>query len=367
VWVGKRSELPRKYKSAKKINAKGRMVLPGLVDSHTHLVFAGDRSREFEMRLAGQSYQDIAKSGGGIVRTMGATRKASESELLETARERLQVFLKQGVTTVEIKTGYGLDFESEKKCLKVIDRLRREGPPTVMATLLAAHAIPPEFQGRKHEYTKIVATDWLPKLKKYCDFVDMFIDDGYFDIADAEVLLSQAQKLKIPIKLHADELKLTGGTDMACKFKALSADHLLQITQREIDLLSRSEVTATLLPTTAFFLKTTHGPARRLLSGGARVALASDFNPGTSPTQDISVVAAFGALQMGMRTEEVIAAITLNGAYALVLEKQKGALLPGYDADFIMMESESVARLFYEFGQVHRHLSVFCRGKFHGT
>jgi imidazolonepropionase len=361
-WIGRQNELPANFKKFKMINARGRMVLPGFVDSHTHLVFAGDRSQEFEMRLAGKTYQEIAAAGGGIVRSMKATREANADDLFKVSLSRVKEFLSQGVTTIEIKTGYGLSFEAEKKCLDVIAKLKAQSPATILSTFLAAHAVPPEYKGRKEDYVKDIAGDWLPKLKKQIDFVDMFIDEGYFDVHDADVLLNEAQKLKLAIKLHADELKLTGGSETAIIYKALSADHLLQITSEQIEALAHSEITATLLPTTAFFLKTNYAPARELLDRGARVALATDFNPGTSPTQDVSLVGLLAALKMKMRTEEIIVGLTLNGAYALGLQNLKGALVKGFDADFMLIEAESPAKLFYEFGRGWRPTTVFCRG-----
>jgi imidazolonepropionase len=364
MWVGPRSELPAKFKKTKKINARGQIVMPGLIDSHTHLIFAGDRSREFEMRLAGSTYQEIAASGGGIVNTMDATRKASKADLLKISLKRADLFLKQGVTTFEVKTGYGLDYESELKCLSVIGDLKKKSNATVLSTFLGAHAVPPEFKGRKSEYVKTLAFEWLPRLKGKFDFVDIFVDAGYFERADGEILLSEAVKHGLRVKLHADELELTGGTDLAVRFKALSADHLLKIGEAEILKLAGSEVTATLLPTTAFFLKTEFAPARRLLDTGVRVALATDFNPGTSPTQDVSLVSILAALEMEMRTEEIVAGLTLNGAYALGLENKKGALLPGYDADLVMFQASSLAQLFYEFGHRQPSLKVFANGRF---
>lgn len=363
LWSGPRQSIPLRFKKEKKISAQGKMVMPGFVDSHTHLVFAGDRSLEFEMRLEGKSYSEIAQQGGGIVKTVEATRKISESALLKISEERVERFLFQGVTTLEIKTGYGLNFDTEKKLLNIISRLKKKSPVTILSTFLGAHAIPLEFKGRKEKYVSEVAEKWLPVLKNHTDFVDIFLDEGYFDIEDAKVLFQKANGLGLKTKIHADELALTGGSETAVKFGSFSADHLLKISDREIKLLAKSETTATLLPTTAFFLKTNYAPARKLLDNGARVALATDFNPGTSPTQDISLVGALAALQMGMRTEEIIVGLTLNGAYALNLEKQKGALLPDYDADFLLFDAESPSKIFYEFGKGTFSPDVFCSGK----
>ncbi len=362
-WVGPQSELPKKFRDQKSISASGGLVTPGFVDSHTHLVFDGDRSLDFENRLSGMSYSEIAAQGGGILTSMRATRAATFDSLLKRSMERLKTSLSQGVTTIEIKTGYGLDFESEKKSLDIISALKKRSPGTVMSTFLAAHALPPEFKNRREEYITEITEKWLPRLKSKIDFVDIFLDYGYFEKADAEKLFSKAKKLKLPVRIHADEIELSGGTEMAAKFGALSADHLLKIGPNEIRVLANSEVTATLVPTTAFFLKSNQAPARALLDAGARVALATDFNPGTSPSQDISLVGLFVALELNMRPEEILTGLSLNGAFALGLQSRKGALLPGHDADFVIHQSDSISRFFYQFGQRKLDVQVFAGGK----
>lgn len=362
VWTGPSSPPASKKKKIKRVNAQGGTVIPGFVDSHTHLVFDGDRSEDFEKRLQGWSYQKIAEAGGGILTTMNATREASFGRLLKLARARIKNAKNQGVTTMEIKTGYGLSFDSEKKLLEVISELKKVSGLKIKSTFLAAHAVPPEFAGRRKDYIEEICLSWLPKLKKHIDFVDVFLDQGFFDREDAVKLFETARKLKIPTRIHADEIALTGGADVAVKYQSLSADHLLKISDKEIKALAESEVTATLLPTTAFFLQEPYAPARKLLDCGARVALASDLNPGTSPTQDISLVGLLAALELKMRPEEILAALTLSGAFALGLEKSKGALLPGYDADFILTPFKSPTGLFYQFGQRPIDAEVFIGG-----
>ncbi len=372
LWVGKKSEASRQLKKMKiplskisRHDAHGGTVIPGFVDSHTHLVFAGDRSLDFERRLQGWTYQQIAAEGGGILTTMKATRKAKYSELLSLAMARVENAKRQGITTMEIKTGYGLDFKSEKKLLDVISELKKKSGLTVKATFLAAHALPPEFKDRHSDYIQEIALKWLPKLKTQIDFVDIFLDQGYFNKQNAKELLTEAAKFGLGIKIHADEIALTGGAETAVQSQALSADHLLKITSNEIAALSASEVTATLLPTTALFLGEAFAPARALLDGGARVALATDFNPGTSPAQDVSLTALLAALQLKMRPEEILVALTLNGAYALGLEKSKGALVPGHDADFVILPSQSVTGFFYNFGKMTSgRLEVCIYGRF---
>ncbi|MCC6277270.1 MAG: imidazolonepropionase, partial [Oligoflexia bacterium] len=362
-WVGKRTELPSTFKKAKRVNLDGRLVLPGFVDSHTHLVFAGDRSSDLEKRLNGASYQEIAAQGGGILRTVTETRKASPKTLDGLARERIAHFLSQGVTTIEAKSGYGLDLKTEQKILACLNGAQKKQPATIVSTYLAAHDVPVEFKGNKKAYVDLVTGPWLEKVARLCHYADIFIDKGFFDVTDGELLAHGCQKLGLPLKVHADELELTGGTEFAVHHKALSADHLLKIGPKEITLLANSETTATLLPTTAFYLKTGYAPARDLLNSGARVCLASDFNPGTSPTQDISLVGVLAALYMEMATHEIITALTLNGAYALGLQNSKGALLPGFDCDFVAFESDSAAAVFYQFGQPQVPRLVATSGK----
>lgn len=365
LWAGPEAELPSKFRKQKAINARGGIVLPGFVDSHTHLVFSGDRSEEFQKRLAGQTYQQIAAAGGGILKTVRATRQTGQKDLLDVSLQRVENFLAQGVTTLEVKSGYGLDFETEHKILKTIESLSKKSKMTIHSTYMPLHALPPEYMGRKREYVETVIKDWLPKVKSLVSTVDIFIDEGYFDVTDAELLFKQAKKLGLNMKVHADELALTGGTRVAVKLGLLSADHLLRISKSEVELLAHSEVTATLLPTTAFFLNYPYAPARELLNGGARVALASDFNPGTSPSQDVSFVAVLSALKMGMTIEEIVVAMTLNGAYALGLESSKGVLTKGYDADFVIFEAETPAALVYNFGKPGVERKTFCSGKLH--
>lgn len=359
LWVGRGDDLPTKFKKAKRVNCHGALVMPGLVDSHTHLVFGGDRSQEFEMRLQGKSYSEIAASGGGILRTVQATRSQTLAELTKSSLLKLKSLRNQGVSTVEIKTGYALDFENERKCLKVIGDLKKKTSQTLCSTFLGAHAIPPEFKGRKSEYVDEVC-NWLPKIK--ADFVDMFVDEGYFDFDDGLKFFETAKKLGFNIKVHADELALSGGSRLAVEMKALSADHLLKVGDSEINLLAQSQTTATLLPTTAMFLKTDFAPARKLLAAGARVALASDYNPGTSPTLDLSLVALLATLGMDMRVDEVVAALTYNGACALDLQKHKGCLLPNYDADFLIAEADSPGFLAYHFGKPGLPVQLYCNG-----
>lgn len=370
AWTGPRDALPKKFLKLKKRKAQGHVIMPALVDPHTHLVFAGDRSHEFEMRLNGATYQEIADQGGGIQNTMRSTRAASKAELLRTAEERLKIFLKQGVTTIEIKSGYGLTLEDELKCLEVAKKLESSKHATIVKTFLSAHALPPEFKksgsvATDHDnYTHEVSEKWLPQAvkRKLVDQVDIFVDKGYFSVENAKVLFEQARKLKVPIKIHSDEFEALGATELASEMKALSADHLLAISESGIKTLSKSETTAVLLPTTALFLKADYAPARKLIDGGCRVALGTDFNPGSSPTQDISLVSILAATQLKMSIAEILVAHTVNAAFALGIENQKGSLAVGHDADFIELVSSSPAELIYNFGYRRGPHSVWHRG-----
>lgn len=330
------------------IDCRKRVVLPGLIESHTHTVFAGSRSDEFERRLQGESYQEIARSGGGILSTVQATRKCSASELLHLSQKRAQRFLSQGVTTLEVKSGYALNLDDEVKMLEVAEALRG---PKIVSTFLGAHAVSPEHQTAE-EYLQWMAQSVLPLVaqKKLASRVDIFVEKGYFNSAIAKPYLQAAQKLGYDVVVHADQLSLCGGTELAIELGAKSADHLLQISDVQVKQLANSNVTCGLLPAADLYMKSVYPQARALIDQGARVALASDFNPGSSPTQDISLVGLLARLEMKMSWPEVLCAYTLGAAYALGVEAQCGSLSPGKKADFIVLEDEA-QDLFYQAGQ----------------
>ncbi|MBO9667561.1 MAG: imidazolonepropionase [Bdellovibrio sp.] len=360
-WVGPTGKVPKALakKNVKEIDMKGKTVLPGFVECHTHLVFAGDRAAEFEMRNQGVSYQEIAAKGGGILSTMRHTRKASVKELAATGQDRLNHFISQGVTTVEVKSGYALNLKDELKVLQAVKDL--QGARTV-ATFLGAHALPPEYKTYE-SYLEFLADEVLPvvKKKKLARRVDVFIEKGFFSAEASERYLRKAQEMGFEILIHADQMSLSGGSDLAVKLGALSGDHLLQITDREIKALAKSEVTCVMLPTADLYTRTKYPPAKELIEAGARVALATDFNPGTSPTQDLNLVGLLSRLEMKMTLPQVIAGYTVGAAHALNLQKEVGSIEVGKSADILCIEQDWKC-LFYGVGERPKK-AVFSRGK----
>jgi imidazolonepropionase len=351
LWTGPTSELPRKHAGAKKTNLKGaRALIPGMVDCHTHLVFAGDRSDEFAARCGGATYQEIAKKGGGILSTVKATRAASAAELERLAVARVREAASYGVRTLELKSGYGLDTKTELKLLEVASKLKKKFPNlTLTSTFLGAHAFPPEKT--RAEYVRELLEEMLPEVarRKLADACDVFADEGYFTNIEARVILEKARKLGLKTKLHADELADTEGASLAAELGALSADHLLKISSHGIAALAAGDTVAVLLPGTAFYLNAAQAPARRLLDAGAAVALATDFNPGTCMCLSLPAVMTIAALQLGMTRAEIFAAVTYNGAKALGLEERKGTLEPGMDADFAVLPFARFEESYYRF------------------
>jgi imidazolonepropionase len=352
LWVGATDDLPRQYRrSAAHLDLGGRKALiPGLVDCHTHLVFDGDRSEEFARRCGGATYEEIAASGGGISTTVRSTRAASAARLLGLARARVREAMKYGVRTIELKSGYGLDQQTEFKQLEVARRLREQFPEIAFqSTYLGAHATPP---GRdRGDYVDEIVDKTLPELGrlKLADAVDVFIDRGYFTLAEGRRILERARSLGLGVKVHADELSNTESASLASELGAWSADHLLQISDRGIHSLARSGTTAVLLPGTAFYLKAAHAPARRLIDSGARVAIATDFNPGTCMTLNLPAVMTIAALYLGMTRAELFAAVTYNGACALGMQRHRGTLEPGLDAAFAVLPFRRFEEMYYRF------------------
>lgn len=353
-WVGREAKLSAKLikemtgsSSAKEINLKGRSVIPGFVESHTHLVFAGDRAEEFEWRNHGVSYQEIAARGGGIRSTMLATRKASPATLKALAQKRADAFTRQGVTTLEIKSGYGLSLEAERKCLKVAGELKG---PKIIRTFLGPHSLPPEFS-ETGPYLDYLVTKVLPVVarQRLAERVDIFIEKGFFTPQDAQKWFKAARAAGMDLVAHVDQLTAGGGAKLAAQAGALSVDHCIHVTKEEIEVLAKSQTTAVLLPTSDFYLKVAYPNARALIEKGVRVALATDFNPGTSPTQDLSFVGVLARLEMKMSQAEVLCAYTLGGAYALNCADQAGSIEPGKSCDLAVIDG-SWRDLFYQVG-----------------
>lgn len=352
-WVGETKNLPSKYKDLDAKDMSGHVLTPEIVDSHTHLVFGGDRSFEYSMRLNGADYQDIAKSGGGILATMKATLDKSFDELFNEACLRVERIASFGIGTIEIKSGYALTYEKEKELSLIIDKLKRKYAPKIQIhnTFMAAHAIPRSFKSGK-EYLEAVVTPLLKELssEKIIDSVDIFQEEGYFSIEETENLFEFAQKLNIPVRIHADEFNDNKGAILASKYNALSADHLLCTTQDGIEALSKSNTVATILPGTAFFLGKPLANARGFLDAGCKVALASDYNPGSCHCDNLLLIASISAKNLGFNIAELWSAITLNSAHSLGLKNQ-GAIIPGLSPRFSIFNCDSVDKITYTWGR----------------
>lgn len=338
---------------ARKIDARRYVVLPGFVDSHTHLAFPASRAAEYEQRIAGATYEQIARSGGGILSTVKNLRKATPKELEREAARWLQEFAAHGTTTVEAKSGYGLEGKSELKILEIYRRLNRRGPLEIVPTFLGAHTVPPQYRRRPAAYVDLVIEKMLPMVakKKLAEFCDVFVERGAFSVAQARKILSAARALGLEPRLHTEQLSRTGGTKLAVGMGAVSVDHLEQINGNDIRTLGKSETIATLLPGAVFHLgKDTYPPARKLIAAGAAVALATDFNPGTSPSVSMTMMLSLACNQMRMTPAEAITAATINGAHALKRGDRLGSLEPGKQADLCAFEVSDYREIPYYFG-----------------
>lgn len=334
------------------IDATGKAVLPGFVDSHTHLVFEGYRAEEFSWRLRGDSYMDILKRGGGIFNTVKATRAASKEDLMETGMQRLNSMLSFGVTTVEGKSGYGLDRNTEIKQLEVMKELDRHHPVDVVSTFLGAHALPEEYKGRADAYIDYIIDMVLPEIihRNLAEFCDVFCEKNVFSVQQSRRLLLNAKEKGLKIKIHADEIERLGGAELAAEVGAVSADHLLQASDKGILSMAKAGVVATLLPGTAFCLKEPYARGRYMVDNNCAVALATDFNPGSCYSESIPLILALATLYMNFSTEEAITAITINGAAALGRADTIGSLDAGKNGDVIILKYPSYHFLPYHVG-----------------
>ena len=350
-WVGAEADLPRGLAVETEHDLQGCLVTPGLVDCHTHLVYGGDRAREFELRLRGATYEEIARAGGGIRSTVAATRAAGDAELFGTARRRAQALMAEGVTTLEIKSGYGLSLEHEARMLRVARRLGAELPLTVRTTCLAAHALPPEFDGRADDYVEAVCA-WLPQLhaEGLLDAVDAFCDGIGFTPAQTRRVFEAAQALGLPVKLHAEQLSDQGGALLAAGFGALSCDHLEYLGDAGVEAMARAGTVAVLLPGAFYFLRETRPPpVEKLRVAGVPMAVATDHNPGSSPTLSPLLMLNMACTLFHLTPEEALRAMTANGARALGLA-DRGRLAAGLRADFVAWDLEHPTELAYRFG-----------------
>lgn len=353
IWVGPDSDLPDDYKNFDFVDATGKTCVPEIVDSHTHVVFGGDRAREYSMRLNGASYEEIALAGGGILNSMKGTNALSRSELLKLAQQRIKTIRSYGVGTIEVKSGYGLNFEKEYEISRIIHDLKNIVRPDVQIinTFMAAHAVPKEYSS-SYEYMKEVVLPLLDRLgeEQILDCVDIFHEQNYFSEEDVISLFERAKRLNIPVKMHADEFNDNKGAILATRYKALSADHLLATGADGIEALKNSDTVATLLPGTGLFLGKNQANGRAFLDAGVKVAIASDYNPGSCHCDNLVMIASLAAPIYKMNMAELWCAITFNAACALGLKNQ-GALVPGLKPRFSVFNTDSIDRITYNWGK----------------
>ncbi len=355
-WLGRMEELSiNSLKDADVLDCLNKVVMPGFVDSHTHLLFAGSREDEFTLRSEGASYQEIADQGGGILNTVKSVRETSKKELKKHARRTLLAMMEQGTTTVEIKSGYGLDAENEIKMLEAIQELHNEEVMTIVSTFLGAHAFPPEYRNNKKGYIDLILKKMIPYVssRNLATFCDAFCGRGYFGPDECKEILLVGKKFGLAPKLHADELSSNGCAELAAQVGCVSADHLEHVSEKGIRELARSQTVATLLPGVSFFLHHRHAPARKLIDAGVPVALASDFNPGSCMSYSMPMMMTIACTQMNMTPEEVITASTFNAAAALNLSHEIGSIETGKRADMIVLDIPNYRFLPYHFGTNH--------------
>lgn len=336
-----------------RIDAQGGTIIPAFCDSHTHIIFAGTREREFEDKIRGLSYEEIARRGGGILNSAARVQQASEQELYEASAERLARMVADGTGSVEIKSGYGLTLEAEMKMLRTAARLSESSPATIKTTFLCAHALPTEYRGKGDEYVDMVCREWIPAVaaEGLAEFVDLFCEEGFFTPNHAAKIIEAGAKYGMRAKIHANQLAYSGGVQAGVKGGALSLDHLESSGKEEIEALLGTPTMPTLLPTAAFFLRAPYPPAREMIDGGLGVALATDYNPGTSPSGYMPLVLTMATVGMKMLPEEALAAATINGAYAMGLG-DRGIISVGARADLaILKPMETIAYIPYSFGE----------------
>ncbi|MBZ0179012.1 MAG: imidazolonepropionase [Melioribacteraceae bacterium] len=339
------------------IDCTNKIILPGLVECHTHTVFAGNRSNEFRQKISGTSYEEIAKQGGGINATVQAVRNSSFEELLQISKPRIDYFIAQGITTLEIKSGYGLSYYDEIKLLQVIKRLNEIYPIDIIPTFLGAHTFPPEYKNDHSEYISVVINEIIPYIAQnnLAVFCDAFCEETAFSAKEVEKIFDEAKKHGLKLKLHTDQFNRIGGVETALKMNAVSVDHLEVADINIVERLSNSETTAVLLPGVSFFLNYGYAPARDLIDNNAVVALATDYNPGSSNIADLNLIMSLAAIKMKMKVEETISAVTINAANALSLSDKIGSIEPGKNADFSVFDTSDYSDLVYN---VAKNLNV---------
>ena len=365
--VGTTEELERRYKDkvtqAEVIDASNHLVTPGLVDPHTHVVYGGSREREFEMRLEGATYMEIMNAGGGIHATARMTREATEEELIEQTIRRLDSFLAHGVTTVEGKSGYGMNLETELKQLRVMKKLQEQHAIDLVPTFMGAHAVPPEFKGREDEFVDHLINDMLPVVaeEKLAEFNDVFCEKGVFTPEQSERILEAGKEYGLIPKIHADEIEPYGGAELAAKAGAISAEHLLKASDEGIEAMAKAGTIACLLPATALYLREEAAKGRKMIDAGVPVAISTDCNPGSSPTTSMPLVMNLACISMRMTPAEALTAATYNAACAINREQQIGSLEAGKQGDIVLWNVKNYQELQYLFG-VNHVKSVWKRG-----
>lgn len=339
--------------STKTIDASGKLVMPAWVDSHTHIVFPATREREFIDKINGLSYEEIAKRGGGILNSAKKMKITDESFLYDTAMLRLDEIISMGTGAVEIKSGYGLDFENEVKMLRVIRKMKENSPVPIKANFLGAHAFPPEYRENKDSYVDEICQHMIPYIAEngLADYIDVFCDKGFFNVAQTDRILQSGAKYGLKPKIHANELDISGGVQVGVKNEAISVDHLERIGKEEMDVLAASTTVPTLLPGTSFFLKIPYAPARDMIDSGLGIALASDYNPGSSPSGNMKFIVSLACIYMKLLPEEAINAATINAAHALELQNESGSISKGKTANLIVTKVlDNIAQIPYFFG-----------------
>jgi imidazolonepropionase len=358
IGIGK-GTIPREIRTGEDtlvIDASGKTVLPGFVDSHTHLVHAGSREMELALKIEGVPYLEILNRGGGILSTVRATRDASEEQLFEKAKKSLDIMLLHGTTTVEAKSGYGLNLDDEIKCLKVADRLNKQHPVDIVSTFMGAHAIPEEYGNRKEEYIDFIIEEVMPRVVRMglAEFCDVFCEKGVFSIEDSRKILTRAKEMGFGIKIHADEIEPLGGAELAGELRATSAEHLLASSDKGLEKMREGNVIAVLLPGTSYNLyQDKYARARDMIEAGLSIAIATDYNPGSCPTENIQLIMSLACHKMKMTPEEVISAVTINGAHAVGRGKEVGSLEVGKKADVLILDVPNIQYIPYHFGINH--------------
>jgi imidazolonepropionase len=363
-WIGRTEDLPKEFslsKGGQEIDATGKVVMPGLIDSHTHLVFAGSRENEFEQRIQGLAYLEIAERGGGILSTVEATRKASFDELFSLGKKRLDRMLSKGATTVEAKSGYGLSRDEEIKILKVMKALQKSHPIDIVPTFLGAHTVPKEFRSNRAHYIDLLTKEMIPMVaqERLAEFCDVFCEDKAFTLEESRKILETGKRYGLKPKIHADQLSPGGGAELAAEVGALSADHLEYVSQEGVKKMAEKGVTAVLLPGASFFLSLKkHPPVREMIEQGVAVSLATDLNPGSSMTESLPLTMTMGCTIYKMLPKEVIQATTSHAARSLGREREIGSLESGKQADLLVLDIPNYRYLPYHFGVDHTELVI---------